>query len=88
MTIKGVKLKAKRLEIGRPSESSAIVQTKEYKLFQIQVKERKKTNKELKNKLVWAKKQTQYVVINPKGVTDSKKEQRISPSLVNQIVYW
>lgn len=62
MTFKGMKLKAKRLEIGRPSESSAIVQTKEYKLFQIQVKERKKkTNKEL------AKKQTQYVVINPKG---------------------
>ena len=54
MTIKGMKLKAKKvfLEIGRPSESSAIVQTKEYKLFQIQVKERKKTNKELKNKLV------------------------------------
>lgn len=52
MTFKGMKLKAKRLEIGRPSESSAIVQTKEYKLFQIQVKERKKRNKELKNKLV------------------------------------
>lgn len=52
MTFKGMKLKAKD-KIGRPSESSAIVQTKGYKLFQIQVKERKKkTNKELaKNKL-------------------------------------
>lgn len=40
-----MKLKAKRLEIGRPSEGRTIVQTKEYKLFQIQVKERKKKTK-------------------------------------------
>ncbi|KAJ8797280.1 hypothetical protein J1605_017508 [Eschrichtius robustus] len=31
-----MKLKGKRLEMGKPSESTAIVQTKEYKLYQIQ----------------------------------------------------
>lgn len=50
-------------------ESTVIIQAKEYKLYQIQIKEgKKRTNKELSRKQMW------YVVIDLKCMIRSKKE--------------
>lgn len=49
-------------------ESSAVVQAKEGKVYQVQVRQEEEDKKEL------SRKQTVYVVINPKWVVRNKKK--------------